>query len=67
MNKQNPNISFSVEGEKNDALPLVDRKIYIENGKFAPVSTGKKHSVILIQILPVLFHLNTSLMFLAYF
>ena len=35
MNKQNPNINFSVEGEKNDALPSMDLKIYVENRKFA--------------------------------
>ena len=61
MNKQNLNISFSV-GEKNDALPFVDRKIYIWKMEYLPpLSTGKKYSVMLIQILPVLFHLNTSL------
>ena len=35
MNKQNPDIIFSVKGGKNDALPFVDLKVYTENGKSA--------------------------------
>ena len=34
MNKHHCNIRFSVEAEKNDALPLLDINMQRENGKF---------------------------------
>ena len=34
MNKQHSNIRFSVEAEKNGALPFLDINIQRENGKF---------------------------------
>lgn len=41
MNKQH-NTRFSVEAEKNGALPVLDIKINRENGKLLPVCTGKE-------------------------
>ena len=59
MNKQLPNISFSVETEKNSALSFLDIEIYRENGKLL-TSTYRKETFIGVQkyftkILQILF------------
>ena len=59
MNKQLPNISFSVETEKNSALSFLDIEIYRENGKLL-TSTYRKETFISVQkyftkILQILF------------
>ena len=63
MNKQNPNINFSVEGERNAALPFIDLKIYVENRKFATSVYRNEIFCDAYRNFTSLLHLNTSLGF----
>ena len=60
VNKQHSNIRFSMEAEKNGALPFLDIKIYWEKGKFVS-SVNRKEIFTGFNLLKYLFGLSYTL------